>query len=89
MPEYDPSRWPSYGAYLRDKNIQTRPGGWSTATHDRRREYRSEKDGRRVKVITDTLGNDTIQHGKDQQSVHLRQPVVRAVVSASTGQVVS
>lgn len=76
MSEFDPDRWPSYAAYLRDKNVQTRPQGWSHHTRDQVREYVSGKDGRRVKDTTDQLGNSVVQHGSDSQSVVIRNPVV-------------
>lgn len=75
MSEYDPARWPSYGAYLRDKGVQARPSGWSHATHDQVREGRDEV-GARFKAVTDQLGNEVIQHGADQQSVHIKAPCI-------------
>ncbi|MFI6477355.1 hypothetical protein ACIBH1_05445 [Nonomuraea sp. NPDC050663] len=80
MPGYDPDSGLTYGAWLRSKNIQTRPSGWTSATRDQVREYRSAQDGRRVKDTTDQLGNSVIQHGNDQQSVVIRQAVVTASV---------
>ncbi|MBN6054536.1 hypothetical protein JYK22_21520, partial [Nonomuraea sp. RK-328] len=67
--EYDPDVHGSYGAWLRSKNIQARPTGWTHATRDQTREYVGN-DGRRVKDVTDQLGNRVVQHGRDQQSVH-------------------
>lgn len=87
MPGYDPESGLTYGEWLRSKNIHTRPQGWSHATRDQVREYRSGKDGRRVKVVTDQLGHDTIQHGRDQQSVHIKNPAVTATVNMTTGEV--
>lgn len=63
----------TYAEWLRDKSPQTRPQGWTHATHDQPREYVG-KDGRRVKDTTDQLGNRVIQHGSDQQSVHIKSP---------------
>lgn len=89
MPEFDPASGLTYGEWLRAKNIQARPEGWSHATRDQVREYRSEKDGRRVKDVTDQLGNHVVGHGRDSQSVVICNPVVTATVSRSTGQVVA
>lgn len=71
--EYDPDVHGSYGAWLRSKNIQARPFGWSCATRDQVSEGR-DAQGRRFKTTTDQLGNDTIQHGRDQQSVRIKSP---------------
>ena len=74
-----PTRWSfestglTYAEWLRDKSPQTRPQGWTHATHDQAAEYVG-KDGRRVKDVTDQLGNRVIQHGRDQQSVHIKSP---------------
>ncbi|MFI6510106.1 hypothetical protein ACIBCT_21080 [Streptosporangium sp. NPDC050855] len=73
----------TYAEWLRDKSPQTRPQGWTNATHDQTREYRSDKDGRRVKVRTDQLGNDVIEHGQLQQSVNIRAPFVRAAITTT------
>lgn len=86
MSEYDPAS-DTYGQWLRAKNIQTRPEGWTHATRDQVREYRSDKDGRRVHDRTDQLGNRVVQHGRDQQSVVIQNPVVTATVNTSTGEV--
>ncbi|MFE3452376.1 hypothetical protein ACFXJ8_25980 [Nonomuraea sp. NPDC059194] len=80
MAGFDPGGGQTYGQWLRSKNIQTRPQGWSHATRDQVREYRSDKDGRRVKDVTDQLGNSVVQHGSDQQSVIVRAPLVTATV---------
>ncbi|SEN90071.1 hypothetical protein [Nonomuraea pusilla] len=82
MPEFDPEGGQTYGAWLRSKNIQARPQGWSYATKDQVREY-SGKDGRPVKDVTDQLGNRVVQHGLDQQSVVIRNPVVTGTVEVS------
>ncbi|KAB8186887.1 hypothetical protein FH608_046200 [Nonomuraea phyllanthi] len=82
--EYDPSLHGSYGRWLREKGVQTRAGGWTNATHDQVREGVGE-DGRRFKVVTDQLGNDVIQHGNDQQSVHIKSTeTIRATVATTT-----
>lgn len=88
MPGYDPDSGLSYGEWLRDKNVQARPQGWSHATHDQVREYRSDRDGRRVKDVTDQLGNRVIGHGRDSQSVVIQNPTVTATVDMTKGQVV-
>ncbi|MGA4989889.1 hypothetical protein [Nonomuraea bangladeshensis] len=81
--EYDPDRHGSYGAWLRSKGLHVRAGGWTHATHDQAREYVG-KDGRRVKDVTDQLGNRVVQHGQDQQSVHIKSPeTVHAVIHRS------
>lgn len=80
--EYDPDVHGSYGAWLRSKNIQARPSGWTHATRDQTREYVG-KDGRRVKDVTDQLGNRVVQHGSDQQSVVARPQTVTAHIPAS------
>lgn len=74
-----PTRWTyestglTYAEWLQAKSPQTRPQGWTHATHDQPREYVG-KDGRRVKDVTDQLGNRVVQHGRDQQSVHIKSP---------------
>lgn len=80
---YDPEIHGTYGAYLRSKNIQARPSGWTWATRDQVREYVG-RDGRRVKDTTDQLGNRVVQHGRDQQSAIVRPQKITAHVPAST-----
>jgi hypothetical protein len=63
----------TYAEWLQAKSPQTRTQGWTHATHDQAREYVG-KDGRRVKRTTDQLGNEVVQHGRDQQSVHIKSP---------------
>lgn len=76
---WDPECGLTYAEWLRSKNLQARPAGWSHATHDQTREYVG-KDGKRVKDTTDQLGNRVVQHGNDQQSVAIRSlATVRAV----------
>lgn len=73
---YDPAVHGTYGAWLRGKNIQARPEGWSNATRDVVTEGR-DRHGRRFKSTRDQLGNDVVQHGTDQQSVRINAPHVR------------
>ncbi|MGS2645861.1 hypothetical protein [Streptosporangium sp. G12] len=74
----------TYAEWLKNKAPQVRPTGWTNATHDQVREGYG-KDGRRFKATTDQLGNDTVQHGADQQSVHIKNPeTVHAVIPAPT-----
>jgi hypothetical protein len=80
--EWSPDTGMSYAAWLRGKNLQTRAGGWTHATHDQRREYVG-KDGKRVKDTTDQLGNHVIQHGSDQQSVIASPQTVTAQIPVS------
>lgn len=89
MSEFDPAAGLTYGEWLRRKNIHTRPQGWSYVTCDQVREYRSGKDGRRVKDVTDQFGNRVIGHGRDQQSVVIQNPTVTAMVDMTTGEVVT
>jgi hypothetical protein len=63
----------TYAEWLKAKSPQTRPQGWTHATHDQTREGR-DRAGQRFKATTDQLGNDVIQHGADQQSVHIKSP---------------
>lgn len=70
---YDPDKHGTYGAYLRSKNLQTRTQGWTHATRDQVHEGR-DREGRRFKTTTDQLGNDVTEHGRDQQSVHIKSP---------------
>ncbi|MEV7013266.1 hypothetical protein [Streptosporangium sp. NPDC051022] len=70
MPEYDPSQWPSYGAYLRDKHIQTRPEGWTYATHDQRTQGQRD-DGVRWQRTRDQLGHDTTEHFDGRRDVRI------------------
>jgi hypothetical protein len=79
---YDPETHGTYGAYLRAKNIQARPSGWTWRTRDQVREYVG-KDGRRVKDRTDQLGNRVVEHGRDQQSAIVRPQTVTAVIPTS------
>jgi hypothetical protein len=72
----------TYAEWLQSKSPQTRPQGWTHATHDQPREYVG-KDGRRVKDVTDQLGNRVIQHGNDQQSVIARPQTVTAQIPVS------
>jgi hypothetical protein len=72
----------TYAEWLQAKSPQTRPQGWTHATHDKPREYVG-KDGRRVKDVTDQLGNRVIQHGDDQQSVIARPQSVTAQIPVS------
>lgn len=75
--EYDRAKHGPYGEWLKAKGVQTRTQGWSHATHDQTREYVG-KDGRRVKDVTDQLGNRVVQHGADQQSVVARPQTITA-----------
>lgn len=79
---YDPEVHGTYGAYLRAKNIQTRPQGWSHATHDVVREGR-DRTGRLFKHTTDQLGNEVVQHGADQQSVKINAPHIRLATTTT------
>lgn len=73
----------TYAEWLSDKSPQTRPQGWTHATRDQTAEYVG-KDGHRVKDTTDQLGNRVVQHGQDQQSVHIKSPeTVIAKIPAS------
>ncbi|MEV0830866.1 MULTISPECIES: hypothetical protein [Streptosporangiaceae] len=72
----------SYAEWLKAKAPQTRPQGWTNATHDQVREGIG-KDGRRYKATTDQLGNDTVQHGHDQQSVKINAPLVRVATTTT------
>jgi hypothetical protein len=79
---YDPDVHGTYGEWLRSKNIQTRPQGWTSATRDQVVEGR-DRSGRRFKRTTDQLGNDVIQHGDDQQSVIARPRTVQGRMGGS------
>jgi len=81
--EYDRSRHGPYGEWLRAKGVQARPQGWTHATHDQVREGH-DRNGRRFKATTDQLGNDVIEHGRDQQSVVARPQTVTATIPTST-----
>jgi hypothetical protein len=75
----------TYAEWLQAKSPQTRPQGWTHATHDQAREYVG-KDGRRVKDTTDQLGNRVVEHGNLQQSVHIKSPeTIRAVIPMKEG----
>jgi hypothetical protein len=80
--EYDRERHGPYGDWLKSKGVQTRPTGWTHATHDQVREGVG-KDGRRFKSTRDQLGNDVVQHGSDQQSVRINATHIR-VASTTT-----
>ncbi|MFC4006616.1 hypothetical protein ACFOY2_05250 [Nonomuraea purpurea] len=67
--EYDPDRHGSYGAWLRSKNLQTRAGGWTNATHDQ-----VLTDTKHEKRVLDQLGNEVRQYGRDQQDVTINSP---------------
>lgn len=70
-----PSEWSrestgmSYADWLKGKSVQARAGGWTHATHDQ-----VLVDTPREKRVMDQLGNEVIQHGRDQQSVHIKSP---------------
>ena len=66
----------TYAEWLKAKSPQTRPQGWTHATHDQTREGR-DRAGQRFKAVTDQLGNEVVQHGQDQQSVKINAPLVR------------
>lgn len=72
----------TYAQWLADKSPQTRPQGWTNATQDLVREGFG-KDGRRFKSTRDQLGNDTVQHGADQQSVKINAPLVRVATTTT------
>ncbi|MFN2636880.1 MAG: hypothetical protein ABR585_07640 [Gemmatimonadaceae bacterium] len=72
----------TYAEWLRDKAPQVRPDGWTHATHDTVREGYG-RDGRRFKATTDQLGNDVVQHGRDQQSVKINAPLVRVATTTT------
>lgn len=80
--EYDRSKHGPYAEWLKNKGVQTRPRGWTHATHDQTREGR-DRAGQRFKATTDQLGNRVIQHGNDQQSVVATPQTVTAVLPAS------
>lgn len=83
-----PSEWSyestglTYAEWLQAKSPQTRTQGWTHATHDQAREYVG-KDGRRVKRTTDQLGNEVVQHGRDQQSVRIKAPLIRVATTTT------
>lgn len=80
--EWTPDTGMTYAEWLQSKSPQVRAGGWTHATHDQTREGVG-KDGRRFKATTDQLGNDVIEHGRDQQSVRINAPLIR-VASTTT-----
>lgn len=80
--EYDPDLHGSYGAWLRSKNIQARPAGWTCATRDQVREG-VDTTGLRFKHTTDQLGNEVVQHGHDQQSVKINAPTIRVATTTT------
>ena len=63
----------TYAEWLKAKSPQVRAGGWTHATRDQTREGR-DRSGQRYKATTDQLGNRVVQHGDDQQSVHIKSP---------------
>ncbi len=70
----------TYAEWLRSKNLQTRPNGWTNATRDVVTEG-VDSAGQRFKVTRDQLGNDVKQFGTDGQSVRINRPeTVRAVI---------
>jgi hypothetical protein len=71
------------------RSVGVRPQGWTHATHDQRREFKDEKSGHWVQVITDQLGNRVRRRwaGQDVKILNFEVPVLR--VSSSTGQVVA
>lgn len=79
---WTPDTGMTYAEWLRDKSPQARPQGWTHATRDQVREGIG-KDGRRYKATTDQLGNDTVQHGRDQQSVKINAPLVRVATTTT------
>lgn len=79
---WDPDRDGPFGAYVRAKGIQVRPNGWTNATRDLVTEGVG-KDGRPFKKVRDQLGNDTVQHGADQQSVRINAPLLRVATTTT------
>lgn len=67
MSDYDPAKWPTYGAYLRAKNLQVRPG-WTWRTRDQVAEGR-RSDGTRFQRRRDQLGHDTVEHADGRRDV--------------------
>lgn len=66
---YDPDKHGPYGAWLRDKGVHTRAGGWTHATRDQ-----VLVDTPYEKRVLDQLGNEVRQYGRDQQDVHIKGP---------------
>lgn len=75
---YDPDVHGSYGEWLRSKNIQTRPSGWSNATRDQ-----VLVDTPSEKRVLDQLGNEVRQYGSDQQDVTVRPRIVKGRLGGS------
>ncbi len=81
---WDPECGLTYAEWLRDKNLQTRPTGWTNATRDVVHEG-VDSAGQRFKVTRDQLGNDVKQFGSDGQSVRINSPeTVRAAIPRPT-----
>lgn len=74
MSEFDPEVHGTYGAYLRSKSIQVRPGGWTWRTQDQVRTGRTD-DGGLFKKTRDQLGHvvtqETTPDGRERQHVHI------------------
>lgn len=74
MSEYDPEVHGSYRDWLLGKGIQTRPQGWTHATHDQIRTGRTD-DGGRYKAVRDQLGHvvtqETTPDGRERQHVRI------------------
>ena len=73
MPGFDPAVHGTYGAYLREKNLQVRGQGFTWATRDQVSEGRRE-DGTRFKHTVDQLGHETREHadGRRDATINLR-----------------
>lgn len=57
---YDPARHGSYADYLRGKNLQVRPAGWTWRTRDQ-----VLKDSPTRKTVRDQAGNDVTERTDD------------------------
>lgn len=76
---YDPEVDGRYADWLKDKGVQTRPGGWTNATHDQVLEdvpTRGDASGR--KTVRDQLGHDVTQEttsdGRERRHVRINLP---------------
>lgn len=65
---WDPERDGPFGAYVKAKNLQVRPAGWTWRTRDQVVEDR-RADGVAVKHIVDQLGHETTEHADGRRDV--------------------
>ncbi|MFB4276037.1 hypothetical protein ACBJ59_12135 [Nonomuraea sp. MTCD27] len=71
---WDPERDGPFGEYVKAKNIQVRPAGFTYVTRDQVTTGR-RADGVAVKHTVDQLGHETTEHADGRRDVTINLPV--------------